>query len=304
MFERTLDAKPTKLNSHAGEMLFAAAVKRTMDPGTKYDYTIVLIGGQGKGKSTFCSELVPNFEWFSDSADISLSTKDIVDSIHGALIVEFSEVRTKYADLARMKGFLTRRFDTIRLSYRRNAERIQRQWVALATANDSGTGILPRDLTGNRRFITIQIGEKASYDMVVDYLEEHRDQLWAEALSRYREIPIFLDKTLTEEQSDINDGFSHKDETMERAIERLREKKAQPELLEANLLDLMVEAELANDIVQAGKDKGHQNQFSEYLKDRGWISERRRKNGERPYVWIAPPDFFLGVEEEQEKLFD
>lgn len=303
LFVETLDAEDTALVRHSGEMLLSAAVTRTFHPGTKYDYTIVLIGGQGKGKSTFCGELVPELEWFTDSADISLSTKDIVDSIHGALIVEFSEVRTKYADLARMKGFLTSRFDTVRLAYRRNSERIYRQWVAIATANDDGTGILPKDLTGNRRFIPIHVGENASYNSVVDFLDDNLEQLWAEAVSRYKTIPLFLSTELEKEQNMYNEQYSYRDETMERAMEVLRNHPNPEDIKYANLIDLMVEAELAEDLIRAGKDKTHQNQLASHLTEAGWLRDKNRvrEAGGQVRKWRAPEGFFVNEGVENDK---
>jgi predicted P-loop ATPase len=77
-----------------------------------------------------------------------------------------------------VKNFLSCRNDFFRQSYRADPDDHPRQCVFVGSTNDL---TYLRDDTGNRRFWPVKIGR---FD--VDALAEAREQLWAEALARYR----------------------------------------------------------------------------------------------------------------------
>lgn len=163
-----------------GRCLLLAAVARVFDPGCKYDQIVILEGAQGIGKSRFCALLGGDY-----SRDVHLDLrnyKDVVGLIHNLWIVEFSELDAlNKADVAALKAFLSRSDDMCRLPYARTAQSHPRQCVFIGTTNPDATGQYLRDTTGNRRYWPIAVN---GFDLERFRLD--RDQLWAEAVARYR----------------------------------------------------------------------------------------------------------------------
>lgn len=160
----------------AGWLIGACA--RVFDPGCQLDTMMMLIGKQGAGKSRACAALVPTRTWFGDST-FDIGNKDAFINLHGKWIYELAECESlkKAGDEAR-KAFITSRTDRYRKPFGRLAEDHPRQVVFVATTN---TVEVLTDPTGARRFWTVLVGDP---DLAA--IHRDRDQLWAEALVRYR----------------------------------------------------------------------------------------------------------------------
>lgn len=79
------------------------------------------------------------------------------------------------------KGFVTRRIDRFRPPYGKHTIPLRRQCVFVGTINPPVGGYL-RDSTGARRFWPV-----ACDDMIdIDNIKRDRDQLWAEAVHRFK----------------------------------------------------------------------------------------------------------------------
>jgi len=169
--------------------LFLGPITRAYEPGYKLDVTPVLIGGQGCGKSTYARLLLPPAEpaWFTDALSFGLDDKQRIEAMLGAVIVEISEMAgTGRRENEEIKSFLSRQTDRMRLSYAKHPSDMPRLSVFVGTSND--TECLPNDPTGNRRFVVVRVGRHAiGYESMQAYLNENRDQLWAEALCMYRQ---------------------------------------------------------------------------------------------------------------------
>jgi len=153
-----------------------SAIARVMEPGCKADCALILEGPQGKLKSTALTTL--GAPWFTDEV-AELGTKDAAMQFAGRWIVELSELEgMTRADTAKVKAFLSRTTDRFRPPYGRRVIELKRQCVCAGTVNE---GQYLRDPTGGRRFWPIKCG---SID--VEQLGADRDQLWAEALHRYK----------------------------------------------------------------------------------------------------------------------
>lgn len=154
------------------------AVARVFNPGIKFDTMLVLEGEQGIGKSTLISIL--GGDWYGDIG-ITDSDKDTIDAMRGNWIIEVSEmVCSRKVETDKLKSFLSRTTDRVRLAYRRNAEDYPRQSIFIGTINpEEGSGYL-KDVTGNRRFWPV-VCKKVDFDG----LREARNQLLAEAVTRY-----------------------------------------------------------------------------------------------------------------------
>ena len=158
-----------------------AAVARIYEPGTKFDYILVLNGPQGIGKSTFFAKL--GGKWFSDSLTVSdMRDKSGAEKLQGYWILELGELAgLRKIDVETVKSFITRTDDKFRHSYGINVENHPRQCIIVGSTNNI-SGFL-RDITGNRRFWPVRVsgGKKSVWNM------KDVDQIWAEALVRYKD---------------------------------------------------------------------------------------------------------------------
>lgn len=162
---------------------FTAAVARIYEPGCKYDYCLIVTGKEGIGKSTLFS--VMGGEWFSDSLVTMEGTKGM-EQLRNSWIVELPELGSiKRSDVEQVKAFITRQDDCYRPAYGSVMESHPRQCIFSGTTNE--TYFLKGD-TGNRRFWVIAVNpELRKHGNTREALEADRDQLWAEAVVRYRE---------------------------------------------------------------------------------------------------------------------
>ena len=167
----------SEYTSAAGRLFLIAAVRRVRQPGCKFDEIPVLEGEQGIGKSSMFQRLVPIEAWFSDNVMLTMSTKEVVEQTLGKWIVEIPELSgMSGADIEHIKAVLSRSEDSARMAYGRHRVDRPRQFVQVATTNDS---VYLRDSTGNRRFWPV-----AATKIDLDGVEAERDQLWAEAAVR------------------------------------------------------------------------------------------------------------------------
>jgi predicted P-loop ATPase len=158
-----------------GAKWMIAAVVRIHRPGVKSDHVLILEGSQGLGKSTALAVLGGPF--FVDEIS-DLGTKDAALQAQGAWIVELSELDAMgRAEIAKVKSFISRTTDRFRPPYGRRVIELPRQCVFAGTVNHSS---YLRDETGGRRFWPV-----SCFQINLDALRRDRDQLWAEAQSRY-----------------------------------------------------------------------------------------------------------------------
>jgi predicted P-loop ATPase len=170
-------AQPEAYLAAVGAKFLISAVARILEPGCQVDSAMVLEGPQGIFKSTLLRVLASD-EYFSDSLPADLTHKDARDHLRGKWIIELSELaQFKRGEIESIKAFLSRRTESYRPSYGRHEIHFPRQCVFAGTTNSSEYLIDP---TGNRRFWVVACGM-----IDIDALRRDRDQLWAEATSRY-----------------------------------------------------------------------------------------------------------------------
>jgi predicted P-loop ATPase len=163
-----------------GPRWLISAVARIYKPGCQADHTIVFEGPQGKLKSTALARLAGD-EWFTDRLS-HVASKDAAIEVAGTWLIEIAEMDAlNKAASSTTKSFLTRRFERFRPPHGKLTVRQQRQCVFAGTINPPAGGYL-RDPTGARRFWPVFCHG------VIDLngLERDRDQLWAEAMVRYK----------------------------------------------------------------------------------------------------------------------
>lgn len=181
LFIDYLGAEDTPYNRAVTRKAFVAAVARAVCPGTKYDNMTILAGPQGIGKSTLLDKMSRG--WFCDSIR-TFEGKEPSELLQGVWIVEVGELDAfRRSDVARIKQFLSQRSDRFRAAYGRHVRDLPRRCVFFGTSN---TYEFLTDATGNRRFLPVDVGERPRKKCVWLDLDAEVDQLWAEAVTRWR----------------------------------------------------------------------------------------------------------------------
>ena len=117
-------------------------------------------------------------KWFTD-ASLALGDKDAQMIISRAWIVELAELASfKKSETESRKAFFSRPVDTYRPPYGARVIDTPRRCIFVGTTNDDD---YLSDLTGNRRYRPVKC---TAID--IEALKSDRDQLWAEAVARFK----------------------------------------------------------------------------------------------------------------------
>lgn len=191
-----LGAADTRYTRMVTRKQFAGAVGRVLHPGIKFDTTLVLVGAQGKGKSTLLYKL--GRQWFSDSIS-TVSGKDSFEQLQGVWIAEIAELSGfKKSDNETVKHYLDKRIDRFRVAYGRRSENFPRQVIFFGSTNKKD---FLTDPTGNRRYWSVEVAvQKPTKNIFNDLTEEEIAQFWAEAVQIFKNGEPFH---LTEEEKEI-----------------------------------------------------------------------------------------------------
>jgi hypothetical protein len=169
---RDLTAHLTRL----AVMFFVSAVARALRPGCQVDTMLVLEGLEGILKTSMLRALFS--PWYM-CTQIDLDAKDallIPSGNWGVEVGELSSVRR--SEDAVLLNFLTKVEDKFRVPYGRRLEAFPRRSVLIGTTNKF-QWLTPGK--GKRRYLPVRVE-------VIDLaaVERDRDQLWAEAVARFR----------------------------------------------------------------------------------------------------------------------
>jgi putative DNA primase/helicase len=275
---RYLGTDPNKhIYSTFGRKWLISAVARQYRPGCKADHTLILEGPQGCGKSSALRTL--GSPWFTDQMP-ELGSKDSYLQIHGIWIAEMAELDSiSRAETSRIKAFITAVSDRFRLPYGKNAVDWPRHCVFAGSTNRDDWN---RDETGARRFWPVRCGR-----IDLKALERDRDQLWAEAVVRYREGEHWW----LEDSADVAAAVAEQDERYE--CDPWAEKIS-------DLISTCEEVSIGQilrglDKPQGQWSRGDEMRVSAFLKSRGWTRVRTEAKSavgtnpaKRPWVYRRP----------------
>lgn len=188
MFIDMMAAEDSVYHQQAAKCFMVGAVARVLwfDPknptqGAKVDFMAVLEDKQGRKKTT-AFETLFGAAWFVETME-SPSHNDFYQILKGCWGVEIAEMHSfGKADVARVKGAITRRVDKYRAPYERAPRSWRRECVFVGTTNEAQW---LRDPTGGRRFLPIALTRAADVDIAA--IHANRDQLWAEAVHLFNE---------------------------------------------------------------------------------------------------------------------
>ena len=208
-------AEKTDYNTAALRLFMLGAVSRIYHPGCKFDYMLVLVGDQGKYKSSFFHFLALNDQWFSDNFN-SLDGDRAFEKLRGMWIVELAELQaTKRAkDVESIKSFITSRDDIYRSPYSRRTEHHPRMCVLAGTSNPVD---FLTDRTGNRRFLPIMTNV---YEVKNPWLDEVGTkalvmQAWGEIMDEFMRaggtVPLILPSEVEKQAEEMRTAYLEED---------------------------------------------------------------------------------------------
>jgi len=210
-----LGAEDTEYTRNVTRKVLCAAINRIKNPGSKWDYMLILEGLQGVRKGMFLSALAKNPSWFAEGIGRDLGEK-AVENMAAKWICELPEgegmVNRRSDD--ELKAFLTRSVDRMRPKYGRVAIDYPRQCIFIMTTNRHE---YLTDSTGHRRFwpVRCEMSKIGRSTVDISTLTRNIDQIWAEALVYWlKGENLWLDPAVEalakEEQAmrEIDDGLA------------------------------------------------------------------------------------------------
>lgn len=188
-----LNAEDNAYTRAVTRKIFTAAVARAMQPGIKFDYSLILVGIQGKGKSTLLRTM--GGRWFLEDLPPNLEGKEASERIQGFWLAEMGELNSLTRSEANIaKQFLSRTVDVYREPYGRHTREFPRKCVIFGSTNDDE---FLRDSTGDRRFWPVTLKDPAGKKNVFVDLPAEVEQVWAEAVTCWQlGEPLYLSPEL------------------------------------------------------------------------------------------------------------
>ena len=200
------DLEDTPYHRAVSRLTILGAAKRALYPGCQFQTALVLESiVEGKNKSSLCRALAPNPELFTDSVDLKMGHKELIEETCNALIVELPELTgMRKSDLDHVKTFISRRQDSARLAFGHTSSRRPRRFIFIGTSND--TSYLKSQ---GRRFWPVRVRKSLKDTELKHFEKEIKPVLWNEAFKYVQEhrestnvtLPQSLWETAGDEQA-------------------------------------------------------------------------------------------------------
>lgn len=264
----------TAYTAAVAKSFFISAVARAQRPGCKVDTMLVLEGPQGIGKSRLILAL------FSPKWHIEISyppgSLDFFQSLRGTWVAEFGEMASfDKAETARIKQVLTQVQDTYRASYGHHSGTHPRQTVFVGSTNKREWG---QDETGMRRFLPVEC-----HEINVEGAEAVREQLWAEALTRFERGEPWWD--IPDARAEQEARFDY--DAWEELIAKWIEQRTKYEGNSAFSVNDVYHEAIVRDASRTAPpiSRGDQTRIGRVLTRLGWQRVRSRADGARSYAY-------------------
>lgn len=266
--------KDTSYARTVGPKWLISAAARAFDPGCKADYMLVLEGAQDLGKSSALRALAGP-DWFTEFTADLRDHKRFVEQIMGKWIIEFAELASLgKSDMEMVKAIITMQVDRIRLSYARTPGNYPRRCVLAATVNPKAEGAYLTDETGNKRFWPVRCTAINMPRLIAE-----RDQLWAEAVHRYRAGEHWW---LEGAERDA----AIRQQAARVAVSPWEEWLAQPGRLDAQEEWQSWELLQRLGVPIHQQDQKGKNEVARVLVKMGWVSVQKWRDGKNQRFWV------------------
>ena len=223
-----MKAEDSEYIRECSRLIFAGGVHRAYRPGCKFDDMIVLIGGQGAGKSTIVRWLNMEDQFYQEIKTIA--GKEGIEAIRGVWIGEVSELMamTRVKEAEAVKAYITSQKDSYRPPYQKNVQTIPRRCVFIGTTNNPQ---FLTDKTGNRRFYPV-VCKSDGYKLLEneEAVRGYIRQAWAEAVHLYKEgkLQPFAKKEVLEQIRAAQEAAMEDDWRVGQIEQYLEDTKKQP----------------------------------------------------------------------------
>lgn len=256
-----------------GTRWLVSAVARIHQPGCKADCCLILEGPQGIKKSTALGVL--GAPWFTDEL-ADLGHKDASMQTIGAWIIELAELDSmNRSEVSKIKAFMSRGRDRFRPPYGKRLIESPRQCVFAGSVNHS---TYLRDATGGRRFWPV-----ACRSIDIDALRRDRDQLWAEAVVRYRAgDPWWLDTVELNRAAEQEQADRYESDAWDGPISAWLEETGRESVSISEVLEHL-------DKPRANWTQSDKNRVSQSLQSHGWVRYRIGPRSHREWRYKPGP---------------
>lgn len=258
--------------ARVGPMFLIGLCARVFDPGVQHDYMLVLEGPQGILKSSALRVL--GGHWFSDALpDLNGDQIRLSQWLRGKWLIEVAELASfRGAASEHLKSFVTRQIESYIPKFGQGEVAEPRQCGFVGTTNQR---VYLHDETGGRRYWPVTCG-----DINLAALREHREQLIAEAVARYREGEAHWPEPDWEAHhlKPRQEARYEADEAWEPAIAAYLRGRTEPVYVK----DIAIEA---LDFAASRIGRLDQRRITTILERLGW---RRGHRTEKSIPWIAP----------------
>ncbi len=168
-----------------------ACAIRGMEPGSKMDSVLILVGQMGLRKSSAIKALAPHPSYYDEATRIDIDNKDTLSAMNSAFIFELSEIErlVMTRDSSVIKSWISRQSDNYVEKYETTVTEHPRRCCLFGTTNQS---VFLNDYTGSRRFWIVY----NEYLCDVDGIVTNRDRLWGHSLREALDgEPYFLNQS-------------------------------------------------------------------------------------------------------------
>ena len=224
VFYQLLGVDPSsEYNVFSAGLFMMGAVARAYRPGCKFDYTPILIGPPGCGKSSFARAIAMDDTLFTDTIQNLSDIKVTEEAMQGKWIGELPELTGMSGKAVEsIKAILTRTSYDARPPYGRYTETYPRGYVFLGTSNGSG---VPNDPSGAlaRRLLPMRTSQ-VEHINVTEWSRSGASELirqaWAGAVQSYKAAGGNVTLILPDRLNDV--ASVHRDDATEEDVDRSR----------------------------------------------------------------------------------